>query len=197
MKPSGAVRILTPLAFAALAVVMTGCDDQFGPSDWSTEPDTVDLYSLSRAEYQGLHAGYDLVPSPVSGGGRHGRRVAVEVRGASGSWDFALIESEGGLELLPAGAFLGLANGAGIGLLPGADFESLDKVPGDRASYQDTAAVALGAGQVYALRSRTSSGCAFYGKLRPIDLDLAEGRLRFEVVRNINCNDRSMVPPKK
>jgi hypothetical protein len=62
-------------------------------------------------------------------------------------------------------------------------------------------AVAVEVGQVYAIRSRRFSQyggpCALYGKLSPISIDPEEGVLRFEIVRNPNCNDRSMVPSKK
>lgn len=195
MRPSGAVRILTSLAFAAL-VFTTGCSEDFGPSEWTADPDTVDLFSLSRGEYQGLPSAFDMLT------GRHGQRVNVEVPGASGSWDFALIEADGQLKLMPAGVLPDLDNGAGISLLPGETFESVTKVPGDRSLYQESTAVALEAGQVYALRSRSyfafgGQGCSLYGKLSPISIDLESGVLRFEVVRNPNCNDRSMVPPKK
>jgi hypothetical protein len=188
------VRILCSLAIAAL-VFSTGCNDNFGPTDWSAAPDTVDLFSLSRADYQGLPAGYDILS------GRHGQRVAIETPGASGNWDFALIEADGQLMLMPAGALRDLSNGAAIGLLEGETFESVTKVPGDPSRYQDSVAVPLEAGHAYAVRSRHyyaygGQACSLYGKLSPISIDLAKGELRFEVVRNPNCNDRSMIPPK-
>lgn len=193
MRPSGAVRILTSLAIAAL-VFTTGCSDELGPDEWSAVPDTVKLYSLSRDGYQGLPAAFDLLT------GRHGQRILVETPGASGNWDFALVEDNGRLMLMPAGVRRELQNGAGVGLLAGESFEGVTKVPGDRAMYQDSVSVPLESGRVYALRSRTfyygSQPCSLYGKLSPITIDAAAGELSFEVVRNPNCNDRSMVPPE-
>ncbi len=196
MRPIGAVRILSALAIAAL-VTTTGCDDNIGPADWVAVPDTVDLFSLSRHDYQGYPAGFDVLS------GAAGRRVTIEDPGASGNWDFALVESDGRLMLMPAGFVRDLDIGAGIALLDkGETFESVTKVPGDPAKYHESELVALEAGRIYAVRSRRYYGyggqsCSLYGKLSPITLDEAGGILRFEFMRNPNCSDRSMVPPKK
>jgi hypothetical protein len=194
MRPSGAVRILSSLAFAAL-IFTTACNDDFGPSDWVAVPDTVDLFSMSRDEYQGLPAAFDLL------GNGHGQDMVVEYPGASGNWDFALKEMDGRLVLIPAGVLRDLEGGAGIAPLPNETFETLDKIPGDPALYQDSTAVTLEAGRVYAVRSRRyyafgGQSCSRYGKLSPVSIDDEEGILRFEIVRNPNCNDRSMIPPK-
>jgi len=193
MKPSSIVRTFCALAIAAL--IFTGCEDPYGPDDWVAIPDTVDLFSLGRPEYHGLPSAYDLLS------GFHGQRVAVETPGSSGNWDFVLTESDGKLYLSPAGIIKDLGLGSGIAPLPGETFESVTKVPGAAARYQDTTSVALEEGVVYAVRSRRYYGlvgesCVLYGKLAPIDIDHAAGVLRFEIIRNPNCNDRSMIPPK-
>lgn len=193
MKPSSTVRTIFALAIAAL--VFTGCEDPFGPEDWVAIPDTVDLFSLGRAEYQGLPSAFDLLS------GFNGQRVSVETPGASGNWDFVLTESNGKLHLSPSGVVKDLVMGAGIAPLTGVTFESVTKVPGAAARYQDTASVPLEEGMVYAVRSRRYFGiagesCVSYGKLAPIEIDHAAGVLRFEIIRNPNCNDRSMIPPK-
>lgn len=196
MRPNGTVRVLSVLGLVAL--VATGCDDRFGPSDWIATPDTVDLYSWNRPEYLGLPSGYDLIPG-LHG---HGQRVAVDNPAVTGNWDFALVEEDGEFLLMPAGVLKGLENGAGIAPLPDEAFDALTKVPGSRDLYNETESVAVVVGQAYAVRSRNYFGfagqrCSSYGKLRPISVNQEEGILRFEVIRNPNCNDRSMVPPKK
>lgn len=193
MKPSSVVRTICALAIAAL--VFTGCDDPYGPEDWVAIPDTVDLFSLGRQEYQGLPSAYDLLS------GFNGQRVTVETPGASGNWDFVLTESNGVLQLSPSGVIKDLGAGAGIAPLIGETFESVTKVPGNVSRYQDTAAVTLEPGRVYAVRSRryfgyTGESCVLYGKLSPIEIDNEAGILRFEIIRNPNCNNRSMLPPK-
>ncbi|MGH7481494.1 MAG: hypothetical protein ACRELV_05020, partial [Longimicrobiales bacterium] len=75
--------VLTVGALAASA--MLGCDDPFDPR-WppGTEtPDTVELFSLARPEYQGLPSAFDFTPSAR-------RRVVVEQPGETGNWDVAL-----------------------------------------------------------------------------------------------------------
>jgi len=195
MRPKRAARFTGALGLIALAFT-TACDDDFGPVDWDATPDTVDLYSWVREEYRRLPTGYDLLS------GRHGQRVAVDDPGSSGNWDFALLEGDDELILLPAGALTDLgATGAGILTLSELDFEGVTKVPGGRDTYLESDPVTAEVGRLYALRSRRYYGiigqdCHLYGLLRPISIDLAEGILRFEVIRNPNCNDRSMVPPK-
>jgi hypothetical protein len=173
-------------------VITTGCDDQFGPGHWVAKPDTVDLFSLKRAEYLKLPSGFDMLD---------GVQVTIEEPGASGNWDFALTEVGGRLALLPAGAIAELGDTrSGIARLPGAVFESVTEVPRNRSLYQDTVPVELEAGMVYAVRSRhyylVSQNCSSYGILTPITINEDEGTLRFAFMRNPNCNDISMVPPK-
>jgi hypothetical protein len=177
-------------------VITTGCDDQFGPTHWVARPDTVDLFSLTRAEYLKLPAGFDMLH------GDNGQPVTIEEPGASGNWDFALTEVGGRLSLLPAGAIAELGDTrSGIARLPGAVFESVTEVPRDRSLYQDTVPVELEAGMVYAVRSRhyylyAGQNCSSYGILTPISINEEDGTLRFAFMRNPNCNDISMVPPK-
>lgn len=194
MRPSGTVRILASLAVMAL-VFTTGCDDQFGPTQWVAIPDTVDIFSLNRTEYLRLPSGYDVLY------GNNGQRTTIEDPGASGNWDFALAEQAGVLSLLPAGAIAELRDSnSGIARLPGENFDSIERVPRDNSVYQDTAAVPLEAGMVYAIRSRRFHAyggqvCNLYGKLTPVSIDEEAGILRFAIVRNPDCNDTSMVPP--
>lgn len=193
MKPSSVLRTLCALAIAAL--VLTGCEDPYGPEDWEAVPDTVDLFSLNRQEYQGLPSAYDLL------GGFNGQRLPVELPGATGNWDFVLTESDGRLQLSPAGVHKELNSGAGIAPLAEYDFESVKSVPARASRYTDSEPVDLEVGRVYAVRSRRYFGylgesCFQYGKLAPIEIDNDAGVLRFEIIRNPNCNDRSMIPPK-
>lgn len=200
MRPNGAVPVLSVLGLAALLSV-TGCDDRLGPEHWSAIPDTVELYSWDRPEYQGFSAGFDMVGRQLDQ--PHGQPVAVDNPGSSGNWDFALRERDGQLFLMPAGVMKNLDLGSGIAHRPNESFESLTKIPGNPEVYTFSEFVEIEEGEVYALRSRRFYGgfsgqsCFLYGKLRPISLDQTEGILRFEIITNPNCNDRSMIPPKK
>lgn len=194
MHPSGTVTRLASSAILLLTLALaTGCKDNFGPTLWSDSPDTVAIWSLSRPDFQGLPSAYDMVNS---------QRLAVEALGATGSWDFALVEEEGALKLMPSGAIKGLDSSAGIAPLPGRGFDELKELPGDTARYKRTSAVALEPGMVYAIRSRryypySGAACSSFAKLEPVRIDAANGELLFRIVSNPNCNDRSMVPPKK
>jgi hypothetical protein len=194
MHSSGTVTRLASSAILLLSLSFaTACKDNLGPSDWVAYPDTVDIFSLSRPDYQGLPSAYDMV---------NRQRVAVEALGVTGSWDFALLEEGGALKLMPSGAIKGLDSSAGIAPLAGKAFDDVTTLPSDTALYKRTSAVALESGVVYAVRSRryypySGAACSMFAKLEPVTIDAAKGELRFRIVRNPNCNDRSMVPPKK
>jgi len=175
----------------ALAALVAGCDDQFGPSDWVIVRDTVELYSLNRSDYQGLPAGFDFVTP---------RPVIIESINEARQWDVALTEGEGGLHFTPAGAFPNIDTRPAIAVLPDADFEELDKAPRDGDIYTSTESVTLETDRVYVVRTRNlpiiGQRCVRYAKVRPIAVDTEAGILRFEFIRNPNCNDRALVPPK-
>src|SRR5690606_71202 len=113
----------------------------------------------------------------------------------------ALTEADGKLQLIPSGIVRELERGAGIAPLAETDFEAVTKVPGESSLYREDEGVPMEVGKVYAIRSRrfyhfTGATCSLYGKLTPISADTDSGVLRFVIVRNPNCNDRSMISSK-
>jgi hypothetical protein len=184
------------LVLFVILPVLGACGDGLGPRFWDATPDTLLIHSASRSEYVGFASAVDVTADPVT-------PLPIEVPGLTGNWDFALADGiigladEGGLVLLPAAAIPGTESRARVGLLQG-DFDALEEAPRDTALYS-ASAVPLRTDAVYVIRSRRAS-CGYttgyrYAKLKPVELDVAGGRLRFAVVRNPYCDDRSFVPP--
>lgn len=182
------LKRLIPLVILVLAA----CDDPFGPNTWVAVQDTVTMYSASRAQYVGLGSAIDAVSDPVT-------VLPIEIPGATGNWDVALVDEGGGLSLVPAGAFVGLeSNRARIALLEGRDFETLEEAPSDTARYS-AGPVPVRTGVVYVLRTRKAS-CGLssgyrYAKLKAVEIDVPRGIFRAVITRNPYCDDRSLVPP--
>ncbi|MEX1184208.1 MAG: hypothetical protein WEF86_13330 [Gemmatimonadota bacterium] len=175
-----------------MALVFGACDDGFGPGSWIAAPDTVVLYSASRAEYLGLGSALDIVRQPVGA-------VKIETAGQTGNWDAALIEVDGALWLAPAASFEGLASRARIAVLANVSWDELEQAPRDTTLYT-AEPVLVQANTVYVVRSRRAS-CGLsqgyrYAKLDPIEVDVDAGTFSFEVIRNPYCDDRSFVPPE-
>lgn len=174
-----------------VAATQAACDDPFGPQLWSAVPDTVELYSLSRAEFVGQASAFDFV-SLFS--------VPVEAPGVTGSWDVALVDEAGGLALVSAGAFAGFTSRAAIATIGPGTLEDVTEAPRDTAAYRLTPVV-MQPGTVYVIRSRRAD-CGFgsfgfrYAKVRAVEIDATGGRMSFEYVRNPYCNNRSLVPPE-
>jgi hypothetical protein len=197
----GLVRRLKRLV--PLAVLMVAaCDDPFGPAVWDATPDTILIYSASRAEYLGRGSAIDIASVPVS-------VLPLEAPAVTGNWDFTLTDVAGGLALTPASAFQGLESRARVGVLSNRELEDVTQAPRDTtASVVDgwsgfgVQPVLLRQGDVYIVRSRrascggASSGSR-YAKLRPVAIDVAAGTLSFEIVRNPFCDNRSFVPPEE
>lgn len=181
-------RFLPLAAFAFVA-----CGDNFGPGFWVAVPDTMALYSASRAEYVGFRSALNIASDPVSA-------LPIEAPGVTGNWDLALSEDASGLVLVPAAAFDGLDSRARIATIDNVSFEDLDQAPRDTTEYT-AQPVPVRAGEVYVIRSRRA-GCGFtsgyrYAKLEPVEIDVAAGILRFAIIRNPICDDRSFVPPER
>jgi len=175
-----------------LVVLLAACDDPFGPGSWIAVQDTLTMYSASRAQYVGMGSAVDAVSDPVA-------VLPIEVPGATGNWDFALIEDANGLQLAPAGSFTGLEdNRARIAVLEGQSFATLEEAPSDTSRYS-AAPVRARTGVVYVLRTR-KGGCGLstgyrYAKMQAVEVDAARGIFRFYITRNPYCDDRSLVPP--
>jgi hypothetical protein len=175
-----------------LVLVLAACDDPFGPGAWVAAQDTLTMYSASRAEYVGMGSALDAATEPVT-------VLPIEVPGATGNWDIALIEDASGLLLAPAGTFTGLGdNRSRIAVLEGQDFATLEEAPSDTTRYSSVP-VRVRTGVVYVLRTRKAQ-CGLtsgyrYAKMRVISIDAARGLFSFVITRNPYCDDRSLVPP--
>lgn len=181
-------RMLPVLALAAAA-----CGDPYGPQPWNPLPQSVTVFSASRAEYVGLVSAIDLVNEPV-------RAISIEAPGATGNWDFVLMDGPNNtLQLVPAAAFEGITSRARIAVIENRDFLDIREAPRDTALYT-AAPVTLRTGVVYVVRSRRGV-CGFttgvrYAKMQPVEIDPARGVFRAAIVRNPFCDDRSLVPPE-
>jgi hypothetical protein len=175
-----------------VAASLAACDDAFGPRFWDPTPDTVEIYSVSRAELFGFPSAYDIVQL---------RSVLVESPAATGQWDFLLAEENGEFLLVPAGAFGGIVSRAGIASVTADSLGGIDNAPSDSARFS-TQPVVIRPGAFYVLRTRREtceggfgSGVR-YGKMHALSVDAARGVFRFAIVRNPFCNDRSLIPPE-
>lgn len=178
-------RFRTALPIAAVALT-AACDDPYN-IDWSfAEPDTVTLYSLSRAEYVRFPSVYDFVT---------GYAGAIEDDGMIGFWDLGFVETDGDADFLLPGGWAGLRPQAVMRPIPGYAWEDVVQAP--TAGY-DSASVRLHTGLVYVLRTRSydSGGatCYHYAKVEPVELDVDRGILRFRYMVNPNCGSRRLVP---
>jgi hypothetical protein len=182
------VKRVLPLLLLALAA----CDDPFGPQYWNPAPQSVTMFSASRAEYVGLVSAVDLASDPV-------RAMSIEAPGATGNWDFVLVDGPGGLQLMSAEGFDGLTSRARIAVIENAAFLDIREAPRDTARYT-VGPVPLRTGVVYVIRSRRSV-CGFtsgvrYAKMQPVEIDQERGIFRAAIVRNPYCDDRALVPPE-
>lgn len=173
------------------AFVTAACDDGFGPQFWDPTPDTVVIYSLSRPELLGLPSAYDAVGP---------RRVLVESPVATGSWDFALAEQNGGFVMLPAVAFGSINSRARIATMGTGSLQDITEAPGDTTRYS-AVAVPIQPGTNYVLRTRTEACLGFgtgvrFAKLQALSVDEVAGTYRFAIVTNPYCNDRRLIPPE-
>jgi hypothetical protein len=165
-----------------------GCDDPGEPEWFSTTPDTVLLYSLSRTEHFGLPSAFDMI---------YARRVVVESEEETGNWDFAVLDGVDGFSFIMPGAFPGLSASSSIMTASGTPFDALIEAP--RTGY-DSVGITLDSGSAYIVRTRTitdgsGNSCHYYGKLEPVELDTLLGTLLFRYLANPNCNSRALVAP--
>lgn len=174
-----------------LVLAMTACQDPYGPQWWSPAPQSVMMFSASRAEYVGLVSAMDLANEPV-------RAISIEAPGATGNWDVVLIDTPSGLALQPAEGLEGLASRARIAILENVTFDLVTEAPRDTLRYT-AGPVPVRQGAVYVIRSRRTA-CGFttgvrYAKVQPVRIDHERGMFLAQVVRNPFCDDRALVPP--
>jgi hypothetical protein len=185
-------RVHKLLRLIPLVALLTACDDPFGPQFWNATPTTLSLFSVSRVEYTGMVSAVDLFVDPV-------RAVPIEAPGATGNWDFALVEpAGGGMVLVPVDELTGVNSRARIAVLRNVNFLDVLEAPRDTAAYT-AGPVVLETGVVYIVRSRRGP-CGFstghrYAKMLPVEIDAVRGIARLAIVRNPYCDDRSLIPP--
>jgi hypothetical protein len=141
----------------------------------------------------GKPAALDLLSSPV-------RTVAIETESASGSWDIVLVDNGNGLAIESGVTFQGVTSGARIATISNTSFETVKTAPKDSAQYAP-GPVPLALGKVYVIKSRVTS-CALttgpvYAKIQPVEIDVPNGKFRFNYVANPNCSDRSLDAPEE
>jgi hypothetical protein len=176
------------LALAMVACTVAGCGDSGEPEWLITTPDTVVLYSLSRAEHFGMPSGFDMVYS---------RRVVIEGESETGNWDLAVFDDTGSFHIFMPGAFAGLDSTSSIIRVEGTPFDGLAEAP--RTGY-DSAGLAIDANGLYVVRTRTvtdayGNACHYFGKLEPVEIDGTNGTLTFRYLSNPNCSSRALTPP--
>ena len=118
--------------------------------------------------------------------------VAPELPQYAGQWDFALRQNGSTFRLvtLDTGSPVsrpGLAPRQGV-------FTEIEEASRRRSEYSDST-VTINEGSVFTFRTRfRNNQCFSYGKLRVVDLDVALGTARFDVVVNRNCDDERLIP---
>lgn len=187
------LRLRAPLAAAAAvaAIATSACDDDpFGFNDWVLSTDTAFLYSLARPELN--------LPSAFNMSSRV--RVRVEAAGSTGNWDFLVNTVDGGMVLLTPSA-VGLETEAAIAPISGQTFDGIRTAPSDTLAYISAEPVPMEVGQLYVVRTNLRSDvygqtCNFYGKLEPLEIDVAGGTFLFRYDTSPLCNSRDLVPPE-
>lgn len=182
------LRHFARLALLSVPLLTAACDDDI-TQEWVAQPDTIELFSVSRTELLGENSAYDFID---------GVPLPIEAPGVSGRWDMAVVDLNDGLALIPASAFSGLDSRAGIANLGNRVLEEVREAPADTAAFKRTAVPAQ-LSTVYVVRSRRES-CGFtsgvrYAKLEIISIDKAAGSLKFRTIVNPYCNDRKLIPP--
>ena len=175
---------------AAVLVVAVGCSRDPFTFDWTDVPDTVLLYSMARPELN-LFSGFDF---------RQGIRVRIETPQSTGNWDVALDTRGGDLVLLPPTA-LGVDSRARVAALDGMSLDDVTEAPLDTLLYVADVPVPVRMGTVYVIKTHAQQGafgstCIYHGKMEAVDIDVANGALRFRHVTSPVCNSRDLVPPR-
>ena len=175
-----------------LVVVLAACGDPYGLRDASEENAVDSLVSLWAVSGTPLerHSAY-AITLPQFGGA-----YPVRTDRQSGL-DFAFdIDTAGRALLLPTGA-LDLGVGSGV-LLSDQEFDSIKVAP--RGGYEDSVGVAVEVGDVAVIRSRQVT-CPYppipaflYAKVHVLAVDLADRRIDFAILANINCGYTSLEP---
>ncbi len=173
-----------------VALTAAACNDNLGPTAWSDVPDTVTLYSASRANLVGKASGFDFTAP---------RTVVVESASEAQSFDILLKEQAGGFALVPSGVLLGTSNRAGLARVTADSLHAIRQAPTDTAAFVQTAAVPVHVGDFFVARSRRTScvltSGSYYAKLQIVAVNPDSGTMKMAFARNPYCGDTSLIPP--
>ncbi len=173
-----------------VVVAAAACNDNLGPTAWSDVPDTVTLYSASRANLLGKPSGFDFTAP---------RTVVVESASEAQSFDMLLIEQGGGFALEPSGVILGSANRAGLARVTADSLHGIRQAPSDTAAFVQSAPVPVHVGDFFVARSRRVScvltSGSYYAKLQVVAVNPDSGTMKMAYARNPYCGNTSLVPP--
>ncbi len=174
---------------SVLIMLLTACGDDPFLLRWQANPQEAVLLTLDRTELN-TASGFNML---------EGLAVVIEDPRTEGNWDFAVERQGGGMALLPPGV-LGVISRSAIVPFPGVDFDEVRRAPTDTLVYVTDEAVQLQLGTTYVVRTYEQLGsfgrvCVFYGKVRPLEIDLQVGSLRFLHDTSPDCNNRNLVPP--
>ncbi|MEX2570613.1 MAG: hypothetical protein WD737_04860 [Gemmatimonadota bacterium] len=180
----------------ALMSLAAACSDS---TDFVIEPDLVtDTVEVAAPLPQNAALPTALDVTGDGAGGVAGGRFP-EFQDDAGRWDFLVRVQGGQLVLVPAGhAGINNSRAALTPPIEGETFASLREIPGQSTFVSDSA-IAMHEGSVYAARSRETStaftvGCTQFAKFEPLEVDVAAGRLRIQIVTNQFCGDIRLVP---
>jgi len=189
--PDSNKRALVVLAFLGLTVSACG-DDPFLVR-WEENPLQALVFSLDREPYD--------IPRPSAFNMLERRTVILEDPQSQGRWDFAVERQGNAMVLLPPRA-LGVTSQAGIAAIPQTAFADVLQAPADTAMYSTRQPVPIELGTTYVIRTHQQPGffggfCSYYGKVEALEIDVAGGTLRFLHDVNPDCNNRSLIPPRR
>lgn len=176
------------LVIAVSAGLLASCGDDPFAFNWVEDPDTVDLYVLSRPETNLLSA-FDF-------SSRIPKRLEAPTTGDL--WDLTVDYRDGRFVWLPPGA-LGITSDAALATLEGHTFDSAEEAPADTTAYVGDAPIPIRFDLIYVIRTRRHQGtfsvCNYYGKIEVLETDTIVGTVRFQFDVNPGCNSRDLVPP--
>jgi hypothetical protein len=179
---------LAGLATAGLLAVGTvGCDDPYA-IDWTESPDTAMIYSLARPELN-LPSAFDFVGKVP---------LRVEAPLSTGQWDLALDTQDGELVFLPPGA-MGISSSSRVTRIPNTTWDDVIQAPSDSLLYSRDEPVPVRSGDIYVLRTHVTRGiwgtsCVYFGRIKPLEIQVAEGYLRFQYDFSPVCNSLRLIP---
>ncbi|MGD2151732.1 MAG: hypothetical protein PVG79_00600 [Gemmatimonadales bacterium] len=146
----------------------------------------------------------DFVDGPLTGAnalnlvaGRGFGRPNVTRVNETLAWDIAFAVLDGEPAWLPRGFFDGIEPSTGIRIMQ-VDFEDIEVLPPDEASYELEEPVPATVGTTYGIRSRTdpalSLPCHVFAKLAVDSITGDPARVWFRVLWNPNCDNTRVTP---